>query len=151
MEAYLDWLQGIEPYGYHLLLTPISEQKWSPFHIICHIWLWDTYVLTHMVPQMRQNAVVIFVDHHIINSQVSYFIPEHVEGMKRRFRQFRETRQELLRELESKCRDAFTFYVGKKETKIRDFISTYITIHDRHHMGQINAFLFRMSSGEGVS
>lgn len=142
LSAYIEMIGRLEQlYDQESLLQPIAAGKWSVLDILCHIWLWDKYILEYMLPKIRPGAVVSFPDHHSINSQVDTYT-KSCKDPKMLFQKFIDTRIQIIESFEALLDTGITnFYVGKKECSPSYFLDNYIIKHDFHHKNQMEAYL----------
>lgn len=117
----------------------IAEGKWSPRDIISHMMLWDNYFLEHAVRPMaaHQPLTLKNLDFDEFNRDAAVY------GLTRSkadlIRQTVETRRELLNVLQGIPEAEFGVKHGGVMSVDEYLIDFYE--HDRHHMGQIRAYI----------
>lgn len=138
LKSYAEWLEELKALDRELLIEPIAEDKWSTLDILCHIWLWDLYIMEHMIPKMGQGAAVHFVPHDEINSQVRKYTESHAANEL--LPQFIEARRRMAASFEAADAGA-EFYVDKRLCNYSAFIEQYVAGHDLHHRMQVERFV----------
>ncbi|TMV43688.1 DinB family protein [Paenibacillus mesophilus] len=133
------FVHSLERTGFDQWHRPIRPGKWSIHEILSHIWLWDTYSLEHMIPFMRDGAILHFPNHTSINGNAERFA--RTIGKAGMIRHLTETRNELVEVYAAASNKEVRFYVGKTRLDTDTYCRKYILEHDRHHMAQIEAFV----------
>jgi hypothetical protein len=123
----------------------IENGKWSINDIISHIWLWDKYSLSLMIPLIRHGVTLRFIDQTAINSNAESFA-RTLQHKGQLIENFIETRRELIIKCKDILHENVKFFVGKKEHNIETYVKKFITTHDKHHMNQIGVFISKSSN-----
>jgi hypothetical protein len=118
---------------------PIQPGKWSVHEIFSHIWLWDTYSLEHMVPFIRDGAILHFTNHTSINGNAERLA--RTIGKAGMIRNVTETRSKFIEAFTAAYNEETRFYVGKNRLDMDTYCRKYMIEHDRHHVMQIEAFV----------
>ncbi|GAA3410181.1 DinB family protein [Paenibacillus hodogayensis] len=121
--------------------NPILPGKWSIHEIVGHIWLWDTYALEQMIPEMTQGAVLQMANRQSINRNAELFSLRIQKAEM--IDHFAATRNELAEACSFVHESGISFFIGARRLQMESYIREYVVEHDRHHEAQIEAFLLR--------
>lgn len=141
LSAYIETIERLKKLDdQQALLKPIATGKWSVLDILCHIWLWDEYILKEMLPKIRTGEAAYFPGHESVNSQVRFYTEskEPAELLQTLI----DTRFRLIAGFEAYLDTGVaSFAVGTKVCSPTSFLDSYIVKHDLHHIRQIEACL----------
>ncbi|MBU5214968.1 DinB family protein [Heyndrickxia oleronia] len=146
---FSSWLNTLEELDESLLSKPIAKGKWSIGEIIAHITNWDNYLLSEIIPSVRNEKGMEFPDFDSYNKKASDYAKSGISQSKL-LKEAKNTREILVKELyetpTDKLNKSLTAngvthcpHTGTPYSLL--YIVKEFTDHDNHHKEQIIQFL----------
>lgn len=138
---FIRFIEGLENFNEHVLLTPIRDGKWSTIEIIGHFYAWDEFVLQNRMPYLLTNSSLplspnaddlnLYSAHLARNEPIQHTFDKCIRIRKELIETLSELPEEnWLAELtiNHSSLSLYSYFKGLME-------------HDIHHMRQIHTFL----------
>ncbi|WP_054708590.1 DinB family protein [Bacillus sp. JCM 19041] len=131
-------ISALKAYDEAILLTPITEGKWSIREIVAHLYNWDKYNAEEMVPLIEHGArLPDFPDHDTHNAAgLAALENKSVYEIIDLFVQMRTNLIDRLAQVDKQAR--FTIGEGKRSFSAESFAKIFVR-HDGEHLPQIKA------------
>ncbi|PEB51395.1 hypothetical protein CON65_11070 [Bacillus pseudomycoides] len=148
-KEYSSWLSTLKDMEEEFWTTPISEGKWTVAEIISHIMNWDKYLLSKILPLVREGKGMEFPDFDIYNKIASDYAKSGISPIKL-LEEAKDKRELLVKELSVMPADKLNEHLTANGVShcphtgmsysllyiIKEFVD-----HDNHHKRQITQFL----------
>lgn len=128
-------------YADEMMIVPIALNKRSPYEIIAHLMLWDSFVLKKRLPQILHGyQLEEKVDEAALIEKVQNYTRKNTPSEV--FQHFIEVRKILVNQVEHLSEEEWyeEFIVRGTTMNLFSYIGELIK-HDQHHLKQIELFL----------
>ncbi|ACT01363.1 DinB family protein [Paenibacillus sp. JDR-2] len=146
---FSNWIRSLENMNETLWFAPIAKNKWSISEVIAHLFNWDRYLISEILPAVQSGNEISFPDYDTFNKRASEYIQSGISKSKL-IDETVATRQllvQLLHEMtiERLTRRLTVNGVSNCPSTGAHYSLIYIikefTEHDTHHKQQIIRFL----------
>ncbi|WP_336773106.1 DinB family protein [Paenibacillus sp. MMO-58] len=79
---FSSWIRSLENTNEKLWFAPIADNKWSISEIIAHLFNWDRYLISEILPAVQIGNEVSFPDYDTFNKRASDYIQSGVSKSK---------------------------------------------------------------------
>ncbi|GMK48139.1 hypothetical protein PghCCS26_52690 [Paenibacillus glycanilyticus] len=76
------WIRSLENTNEKLWFAPIEEKKWSISEIIAHLFNWDRYLISEILPAVQIGNEINFPEYDTFNKRASDYIQSGVSKSK---------------------------------------------------------------------
>ncbi|RLQ96336.1 DinB family protein [Falsibacillus albus] len=148
-QNFTSWVINLNKVEKELWSVPISEGKWTTSEIIAHIMNWDNYLLSEIIPAVKDGMAMTFPDFNEFNQMASDYAQSGISQTSL-IKETIQKRDLLTKELLNMPVEVLTRHTNANGVAscphtgepysliyiIKEFID-----HDRHHQNQIIQFL----------
>ena len=143
MEDYLNFLAGLRPLPWEVLLSPMAKGKWSIREVVAHITAWDLNFLETAVRAIEGGGRPVLteeVDYQAFNERAAAI--GRTQTKEQLLSEAAGAREKLLDHLRRLPAEAFQVRgSGEAGTDLAEFLERNFVSHDRHHMEQVRRYL----------
>jgi uncharacterized damage-inducible protein DinB len=143
--SFSTWVSSLREIDESLWKTPISVGKWSISEIAAHILFWDKYLLSNIVPAVRNERGMEFPDFDTYNKNAIEYVKSDITKNKL-LNEIISTRELLVKELNEMPDEKLTKpLTANGETHCKHTGTPYSLLyiiqefidHDKQHKNQI--------------
>ncbi|WP_042222319.1 DinB family protein [Oceanobacillus manasiensis] len=152
LEQFNEWAATLLNIEEKQFFEPIAEGKWGIAEIITHISYWDTYILTGILPEMKQDTDIQSIEIEKLNQEAEVHARSGL-SQEQIIQEQQQARNALLIALKARYNEdeAFfdtTFQLNGESLdehsgyphSVFNYFSGFVW-HDNHHRRQIEGFL----------
>lgn len=144
-----EWLNSLAEMDEESWQEPIAKEKWSVSEIIAHLLKWDEYLLTEVIPAVRDAKGIEFPEFGPFNKVASDYAKAGISKTEL-LEETKNARDRLVKELSEMPTDILTKplpvngvthcpHTGQPYSLL--YVIKEFTDHDHHHQRQILQFL----------
>lgn len=139
LNEFANWVEEVlMPVDENVWMTPITKGKWTVHQLMAHLYFWDKYTLEEMLPDMKQDASLQFIEIQTLNDQAIAY--SHSISKAEVLKRFLDTRKLLIKSFSEQWNDDLIFMLDGHPSNMIGYLSIF-SHHDQEHKAQIINFL----------